>query len=111
MRWLIFARHPNEHTHRCAVSACGCVSTCIDEYYSEFLANVRDWAARVRIVEPGQARQKEATRVSNLYELYGERVIPAAVVSVLNNGCPLMEHALTAATSAEYVRYLSLIHI
>ena len=76
----------------------------INDYYSEFLGNVRDWASRLRIVPPAEARPNEAGKVDKLYQLYGERVFPKAVLSVLNNGCGVLEHALTADTSAEHDR-------
>ena len=76
----------------------------INDYYSEFLANVRDWGSRLRIVPPAAARPQEAGKVDKLYELYGERVLPKAVLAVLSNGCGVLEHCLTADTSAEHDR-------
>ena len=73
----------------------------INDYYSEFLGNVRDWASRLRIVSAVQARPEEAGKVDKLHQLYGERVLTKAVLSVLNNGCGVLEHALKADTSAE----------
>ena len=88
------------HTQVCGV-AVRLSKYLINDYYSEFLGNVRDWASQLRIVPQAEARPEEAGKVERLCQLYGERVLPRAVLSVLNNGCGVLEHALTADTSAE----------
>jgi hypothetical protein len=74
------------HTQVCGV-AVRLSKYLINDYYSEFLGNVRDWASQLRIVPQAEARPEEAGKVERLYQLYGERVLPRAVLSVLNNGC------------------------
>ena len=76
----------------------------VNDYYSEFRANLRGWAGALQIQAPAGRRAEAAERASALQRLYTERVLPNAALAVLNNGVTYREHCVPAPAAAECAR-------
>ena len=76
----------------------------VNDYYSEFRANLRGWAGDLLVLGSAARRAEAAERASALQRLYSERVLPNAALAVLNNGLAHREHCVPAPAAAESAR-------